>query len=91
MQSLFIIVLCEIKADGRKLHSILLSFYKKKSELNNKMRLLGDLIFSLSRALKKRCCFFYTRKAYFNHAANLLKYFYELLKISEFKPFNWLY
>ncbi len=44
----FNIVLREIKADGRKRHSILLSFYKKCSELNNKMR-LG--FFSLSCSL----------------------------------------
>ncbi len=27
--------------------------------------------------------FFYMRIAYFNHAANLLKYFYKLLKINK--------
>ncbi len=81
MQSLFIIVLCEIKADGRKLHSIFVLFYKKKSELNNKMRLIGDLFFlSLSLSLKN---VFFIRVAYFNHAANLLTYFNELLKINK--------
>ncbi len=51
-------------------------FYKKCSELNNKMRLIGDLVFSLSLALSKKL-------AYFNHAANLLTYFNKLLKINK--------
>ncbi len=51
-------------------------FYKKCSELNNKMRLIGDLAFSLSLALSKKL-------AYFNHAANLLTYFNKLLKINK--------
>ncbi len=57
-------------------------FYKKISELNNKMRLIGDLVFSLSLALSKKRVF-YTRIAYFNHAANLLTYFNKLLKINK--------
>ncbi len=32
MQSLFIIVLREIKADGRKMHSIFFLFYKKAKD-----------------------------------------------------------
>ncbi len=39
-----------------------------------------DLVFSLSLSLKM---FFYTRIAYFNHAANLLQYFDKLLKINK--------
>ncbi len=72
----FIIVLREIKADGRKLHSIFCLILQKNSELNNKMRLIGDLVFSLSLALSKKL-------AYFNHAANLLTYFNKLLKINK--------
>ncbi len=81
MQSLFIIVLREIKADGRKLHSIFCLILQKCSELNNKMRLIGDLFF-LSLALSKKRVF-YTHIAYFNHAANLLTYFNKLLKINK--------
>ncbi len=51
-------------------------FYKKCSELNNKMPLIGDLVFSLSLALSKKL-------AYFDHAANLLTYFNKLLKINK--------
>ncbi len=40
------------------------------------MRLIGDLVFSLSLALSKKL-------AYFNHAANLLTYFNKLLKINK--------
>ncbi len=50
--------------------------------------------FSLSLSLKNVFVFFLIRVAYFNHAANLLKYFDKLLKKkkkSDFKPFNWLY
>ncbi len=50
------------------------------SEWNNKMRLIGDLFFSL--ALSKKRVFF-IHVAYFNHAANLLKYFDKLLKINK--------
>ncbi len=53
-----------------------------------------DLFLSLSLSLSKTL-FFFIRVAYFNHAANLLKYFDKLLKKkkkkSDFKPFNWLY
>ncbi len=76
MQSLFIIVLREIKADGRKLHSVVLSYFTK-NVLNEIIKC--DLILSLSLSLKN---VFYTCIAYFNHAANLLKYLYTLLKIN---------
>ncbi len=39
----------------------------------------------------KKCIYFFIHVAYFNHAANLLKYFIKLLKKkkkSDFKPFN---
>ncbi len=52
------------------------------SELNNKMRLIGYFVFSsLSLSLKNVCI--NTCIAYFNHAANLLKYFDKLLKINK--------
>ncbi len=51
------------------------------SEWNNTMRLIGYFVF-LSLALSKKRVF-YTRIAYFNHAANLLKYFDKLLKINK--------
>ncbi len=54
------------------------------SEWNNKMRLIGDLFF-LSLA---KTSFFYTHIAYFNHAANLLKYFDTLLKINKYVTLN---
>ncbi len=62
MQSLFIVVLREIKADGRKLHSVFcLILQKKNSEWNNKMQLIGDLVFSLSCSLsKKRVLYVYS-------------------------------
>ncbi len=47
------------------------------SEWNNKMRLIGYFVFSsLSLSLKN---VFFLYVAYFNHAANLLKYFDKLL------------
>ncbi len=51
------------------------------SEWNNKMRLIGYFVF-LSLALSKKRVF-YTCIAYFNHAANLLKYFDKLLKTNK--------
>ncbi len=51
------------------------------SEWNNKMRLIGYFVFSsLSLSLKN---VFFIRVAYFNHAANLFKYFDKLLKINK--------
>ncbi len=50
------------------------------SEWNNKMRLIGYFVFSLSLSLKNVCLI---RVTYFNHAANLLKYFDKLLKINK--------
>ncbi len=47
--------------------------------LNEKIKC--DLFFSLSLSLKKRV--FFIHVAYFNHAANLLKYFDKLLKINK--------
>ncbi len=47
-----------------------------------KCNLLATWI-SLSLALSKKTCFFYTRVAYFNHAANLVKYFDKLLEINK--------
>ncbi len=56
------------------------------SEWNNKMRLIGYFVFlSLSLSLKN---VFFIRVAYFNHAANLLKYFDKLLKINKYVNLN---
>ncbi len=41
---------------------------------------IGYFVFSLSLSLKN---VFFIRVAYFNHAANLLKYFDKLLKINK--------
>ncbi len=81
----FISLLCfaKLKQTAESCILFFVLFYKKCSELNNKMRLIGDLFFlSLSLALSKKRVF-YTRIAYFNHAANLLTYFNKLLKINK--------
>ncbi len=79
----FISLLCcaKLKQTAESCILFFVLFYQKKSEFNNKMRLIGDLFF-LSLALSKKHVF-YTRIAYFNHAANLLTYFNKLLKINK--------